>query len=346
VLRTSVALCDSSSKVAFLTRSKGLFRLLRSPLFHFLLAGGVLFLIEAAWSWAPAVPVVRVAQSEISEHVAAYQLQMGRSPTPEEARAIENKVVEDALWLEQAFSLGLVEIDPVIRQRLVLNMRFLERETGASDESEEALVARAIELGMDRSDTVVQRRLINRVQAIVRAGVRARPLEPATLEAHYGLTAEKWREPALLDLSHVYLSRDKRGDDAEADARRLLARIQAESMSPEAAVREGDPFLAGHHLRGASPARIVARLGPAFASGIENEVVGEWFGPVESAFGLHLVWIHHRKASRIPELGEVEKRVYEDWIEQESRKALRDHIDGRRAAVELRIIDDVREPGH
>jgi hypothetical protein len=311
--------------------------LLRSPLLHFLLLGAALFLMEAAWSWSPETPVVTVAQSAIDERLAAYHVQMGRAPTAEESRAIEDQVVADSLWLEQAFALGLAEIDPVVRQRLVLNMRFLE---GESDASDEQLVARAIELGMDRSDTVVQRRLIDRVQAILRAGVRAEPPDAVELGAHYAETAERWREPVLLDLSHVYLSHDKRGETTQSDAEALLRKIEEEDLALDDAIRAGDPFLAGHSLRGASPTRIVARLGPQFAEAVVTAPVKSWIGPIESAFGLHLVWIHDRKPSRIPELAEIEKRVLEDWIERESRTALRDHIERRREIVEVRILDD------
>ena len=311
--------------------------MVRSPLLHFLLAGAVIFFIEQAWSRTPEVPVVTVQRSQIEERLAAYQLQMGRAATPDEASSIENQVVDDALWLQQAFALGLFEVDPVVRQRLVLNMRFLE---GESEASEDELVERAIELGMDRSDTVVQRRLIDRVQAILRAGVRSNPPAREVLDAHFRENAERWREPSLLDLSHVYFSRDKRGDAAATDAATMLETLQAERTTTDDAIRVGDPFLAGHRLRGASPARIVARLGPSFAEGVEAAPVDVWFGPVESAFGQHLVWIHDRKSSRIPELAEVEKRVLEDWIEQASRTALREHLVRRRQQVEVQIVDD------
>ena len=52
------------------------------------------------------------------------------------------------------------------------------------------------------------------------------------------------------------------------------------------------------------------------------------------------MWIHERIESRIPELSEIRPRVLEDWIEQESRKALREHIEARRQAVQVEILDD------
>ena len=311
-------------------------RWLRSPLLHFILAGGLLFLLDAAASRTPETVVVEVSQSEIDERIEAYLLQMGRPTTPEQRGAIEAQVIEEAIWLEQAFALGLPAVDPVVHQRLILNMRFLEGESEASDE---ALVARAIELGMDRSDTVVRRRLIDRVQAMLRAGVRARPPQEEELEAFHAVHAERWREPALLDLSHVYLSRDKRGDAVREDAAELLVRLERESLSPEVALPLGDPFLAGHRLRGASPTRIVSRLGPDFAAGVEDAPVERWIGPIDSAFGSHLVWIHARTASRIPDLEEIRRQVFEDWIEQESRKVMREYIERQREVVDVRILN-------
>ncbi|MEM9174700.1 MAG: peptidylprolyl isomerase [Myxococcota bacterium] len=316
--------------------------MLRAPLLHFLLLGGLLYAFQSIGSDAEEIPVVEVQRSAIEERLEVYRNQMGRPPSPAEARSIEKQVVDEALWLQQAFAIGLHEVDSVVRQRLLLNMRFLEGQDADASESE--LIERAIELGMDRSDTVVQRRLIDRVQAILRAGVRANPPDAPALRAHYEETAERWREPPLLDLSHVYLSRDRRGEATRDDARRLLGRVEGQALDPEAAIALGDPFLAGHRLRGASPNRIVARLGPRFAAGVAEGPPEAWFGPVESAFGQHLVWIHARVESRIPPLDEIRARVLEDWIEGESRRVLREYIDRRRTRVEVRILDDVGGP--
>lgn len=316
--------------------------MLRAPLLHFLLLGGLFYAFQSIGAPEEAeIPLVEVSRSAIEERIAVYRQQMGRAPTPEEAQSIQKQVVDEALWLQQAFAIGLHEVDSVVRQRLLLNMRFLE---GESEATEAELIERAIELGMDRSDTVVQRRLIDRVQAILRAGVRAQPPDEATLTAHYDETAERWREPPLLDLSHVYLSRDRRGDATRADASALLDRVRREDLSAEAAIALGDPFLAGHRLRGASPNRIVARLGPTFADGVADAATGTWIGPIESAFGQHLVWIHDRVESRIPPLDEIRTRVFEDWIEKESRRVLREHVEARRTQVQVRILEDGSAP--
>lgn len=315
--------------------------MLRSPLVHFLLIGALLYGVQITRSSISEPIVVEVLRSEIMETIAAYKSQTGHEPSVVEARAIENQVIDNALWLEQARALGLHETDLVVRQRLVLNMRFLD---GPINASEDELFGRAIALGMDKTDTVVRRRLIDRVQAMIRAGVRSRTPDEAVLRAHYENTTPRWREPALLDLTHVYFSRDKRGDRAAIDAAARLSELAAQSIEPEAAVELGDPFLSGHRVSGATPNRIMARFGPAFAAQIEHEPTHRWVGPVESAFGAHLVWIHERIESRIPTFDAIRKRVLEDWIEKETRRALRAQIERRRQIVEIRVIEDPAPP--
>jgi len=283
--------------------------LLRSPLVHFLLVGALFYGLQSALSPVSEPIVVEVLQSEIDQRIKAYRMQLGREPSPSEARSIESQVVENALWLEQA---------------------------RAQDE----LFRKAIALGMDESDTVVRRRLIDRVQAMIRAGVRSRTPDDSVLRAHYAKNAERWRQSALLDLSHVYFSRDQRGNGAKIDAASVRAELVDQEIVPETAVALGDPFLSGHRLRAATPNQIVARFGPAFAAVVEHEAVLRWTGPIESAFGSHLVWIHARTESRIAGFGEVRKRVLEDWITEETRAALRAQIERRRRVVEVRVIDD------
>jgi hypothetical protein len=314
--------------------------LLRSPLLHFLVIGALLFGLRAASSRTPEIPVVFLSRAEIEEQIAGYARQMRRPASESEAAAIERRMIDDAIWLEEARSLGLHRVDSVVRRRLVQNMRFLENDAGRSDEE---LFERALELEMDRSDPVVQRRLVDRVQAIVRAGARSRPIEETELDAHYRETLERWREPALLDLTHVYLSRDRRGPSAYDDAELLLAVLREAGTSPEEATSLGDPFLAGHRLRGASPMRIESRLGPAFESGVREAPVGRWNGPVESAFGVHLVWIHSREKSRIPPLDEIRQRVLDDRLEARARDALEAHVAGRREIVDVRIAESTTE---
>jgi hypothetical protein len=314
--------------------------LLRAPLLHFLVLGGLLFALQTGFGATTRTRAVEVMQTDVDERIEAFALQVGRPPSADEVRILEDQAIDDAVWLDQAFAVGLPEIDAVVHQRLIQNMRFLDPQT---TESDAALYARARELGMEKSDTVVRRRLIDRIQAVVRARVRSETVDEVLLREFYEENAERWREPTILDLTHVYLSRDKRGERAQSDAAALRARLERESIAADAATLLGDPFLGGHTLRGATPTRIAARLGPGFADAIADAQPERWIGPIESAFGPHLVWIERRIESRIPAYEELRTRVLDDWLEQRTREALRDEAARLRAQVEVRRLDDRRE---
>jgi parvulin-like peptidyl-prolyl isomerase len=40
---------------------------------------------------------------------------------------------------------------------------------------------------------------------------------------------------------------------------------------------------------------------------------GQWQGPVESGFGVHLVWVSERTEGRLPALAEVRDAVRREW---------------------------------
>jgi hypothetical protein len=311
--------------------------MMRSPLSHFVLVGLGLFIVQGLWtsSAGPDRMRIDIRRSEIVESISDFEAGVGRIASNDERRALEDQIIEKALWLAQAKALGLHRTDPVVRQRLIQSMRLLETGAGVG---EDALLARALKLEMESSDPVLQRRLIDRVQALLRAGVRSQTPSDRELRTHYEENVRLWREPALLDLSHVYVSRDERSAKSAADVFQILT---AEGSYSESAAERGDRFLSGHHLRSASPAQIAARLGPRLAAATRNAPTMKWIGPVESSFGLHLVWIHKRVDSGVPHYEAIRTRVLENWFEQEAGRRLRRELARHRANADIRILDDL-----
>src|SRR5215470_15490365 len=112
---------------------------------------------------------------------------------------------------------------------------------------------------------------------------------------------ESFRVEPRLGFRQVYLSRDRRGERLAADARSLLARLRAGDGN-------GDPAALGDPLP--LPAGEIARLfGEGFAARLVELEPGRWEGPVESAYGLHLVLVKERVPGRMPALEEVRDAV-------------------------------------
>ena len=50
-------------------------------------------------------------------------------------------------------------------------------------------------------------------------------------------------------------------------------------------------------------------FGPVFAAAVIDEIPDPpgWRGPIESAYGMHVVWVHDRTEARMPSVDEVER---------------------------------------
>ena len=66
-------------------------------------------------------------------------------------------------------------------------------------------------------------------------------------------------------------------------------------------------------------------FGSDFKIKISGLKPGEWDGPIESGYGLHLVKVSGRKDSRIPDWTEVRRKVWND-MQYEARKAAEDQF--------------------
>ena len=99
---------------------------------------------------------------------------------------------------------------------------------------EEVLYRTALTLGLDKDDTIIRRRLRQKMEFLFEDTV-PQPQE-AELRAYFEAHAEKFRTQPLISFRQVFVSL-KRGDTAESDARKILARLV--SAEPEA-VDEGD----------------------------------------------------------------------------------------------------------
>jgi parvulin-like peptidyl-prolyl isomerase len=77
----------------------------------------------------------------------------------------------------------------------------------------------------------------------------------------------------------------------------------------------------GHRLEDHSEPEIAGFLGQDFATALAEIPQGQWDGPLESAFGLHLVYVESRVPSRVPPLAEIRGRVLDEYRSARQREA-------------------------
>jgi hypothetical protein len=164
---------------------------------------------------------------------------------------------------------------------------------------EEIAVREAMSAGLDRDDTVIRRRLRQKLEFLVEDSAEASPPTDDELKAWLARNADRYRTEPRVAFRQVFVSRDRRGSAAEADAAAILKRLTAAGSS--ARIDDvGDTTMLPMDFE-LAPMRDVDRtFGPGFAKQLEAVEPGQWSGPIRSGYGLHLVLVRERVEGGLP----------------------------------------------
>ena len=180
---------------------------------------------------------------------------------------------------------------------------------------EEVYYREGMALALDRDDTVIRRRLKQKLEFVAEAaGIAAEPTDE-DLRAYLEQRRDAYQTDARLSFVHVFLSAERRGDAVAQDAASLLAGLQSsqEALDPAAL---GDPTLLERQFEDVPLRDVAAQFGDEFADRVVELPVGQWQGPIESAYGMHLVLVGARTDGRAPELDEVRDALRRDWLNE------------------------------
>ena len=183
---------------------------------------------------------------------------------------------------------------------------------------EEILYREALAMGLDRDDTIVRRRMRQKIEFLSEDIASLNEPSDEELQAFLAEDPERFREETRFSFRQVYVDTNKRGKSAEADALALLAELREDGGDASGV---GDRLMVQDRFDD-EPAREVSRaLGSQFLEALLNCPTGSWQGPIRSGFGLHLVHISERIDGRVPELAEVREAVEREWSAEARKKA-------------------------
>lgn len=170
--------------------------------------------------------------------------------------------------------------------------------------SEEVYVREALALGLDRDDAVIRRRLQMKMEYLTESGADVVTPDDATLQAHLDANRDLFTEAPLVALEQIML------EDADPTATAKALALLRQGDDPTSV---GRPTMLPFETRPSPPQVIDSTFGPDFFTALATLPVGSWEGPVESAFGTHLVRITDRREARTPPLADIRDKVEQDW---------------------------------
>ncbi len=255
-------------------------RFLRDPLLVFLVIGAGVFALDrmAGGVFDPESRGILVTRDQVVRLATLWSAQIGRLPT-------------------------VAELDSLVEDHI----------------REEVLVREATRMGLDSDDTIVRRRLAQKMSFLIEDTVVVDAISEAELAAFFEENADRYGEVQRFTLRHVYVSPDRRGSDEEAAARvaaDILAQLREEGGGAEPTNtlwrRLGDPFMLRREYGRRTAADLAELFGGAFVDALGDLPVGEWAGPVESAYGYHVVRLSLRTEATPAVFEDVRRRVLED----------------------------------
>ena len=185
---------------------------------------------------------------------------------------------------------------------------------------EEAAYREALALGLDRDDMIVRRRLQQKLEFL--SDDLATRMQPSDADLQSFLQAHKamFQTEPLLSFRQIYFNPQLHGVNLRRDAARVLERLRTQG-SHKSEIDAGDPFLLQENFDHISPADLKNTFGEKFASAISALPVGSWQGPIDSGYGVHLVYVAQYTPGRLPDLAEVREQVRRDYFDARRREA-------------------------
>ena len=270
--------------------------LLREPLLHFLAAGAVLF--------------------------AAFSL-----TGSDEATGDGDAIVVDRRALLTFLQYRANAFDPGTFGAALDAMSDAELgEVIAAYVDEEILYREALELGLETSDNIIRQRMVQKMTFLIGdLTTQDSGFDRAALEAHFAGNIDAYAIQPWVTFAHVFFDAGKRGPDgAIAAAEAALAELNARQAQFNDAPQYGDgfPFLRNYVER--TLEYVAGHFGYEFAAALATLEPSstEWRGPIQSAYGQHLVMVTENRPRAYPELDDVLSDVERDLAEQRSLAAM------------------------
>ena len=204
---------------------------------------------------------------------------------------------------------------------------------------EEVLYREALAIGLDKDDTIVKRRMAQKMQFLSEDVAGAHEPSTAELKTWFEKNNTKFGLPSRYSFRHLYFSPDKRGKNAQADAAKALAKISRQPEDSTLAISLADRFMFEDYYGDRAPEALAKEFGPQFVVALEKLRPGSWQGPIESGYGWHLVYVDTVIPGRIAAFEEIETDAKTAWLGEQKQHAW------QKAYQEMRAKYTVLLPG-
>jgi peptidyl-prolyl cis-trans isomerase C len=209
---------------------------------------------------------------------------------------------------------------------------------------QEILYREGLAMGLDKDDTIVKRRMAQKMEFLSEDVAAAHEPTTRELQEWFAKNSQQLALPGRATFRHLFFGFDRRGQKAQTDADSALARISGLPEDSPIAMSQADPFMFQNYYADRDPEQLAKEFGPDFAAAIFKLKAGSWQGPIESAYGWHLIWIESATPGRIPSFVEIQDDVKTAWLADQKAEQWRMSYAKLRAQYDVVVLQPTPEP--
>ena len=177
---------------------------------------------------------------------------------------------------------------------------------------DEVAYREALAMGLDQDDLYIKRRLRMKLELLYEDIAGMASASDTDLQNYYEQNRSAFSVDPQVSFKQVYINTQSGMEESKEQARLTLSQLNA--AGPDAdPFQFGDPSMLPGDLPLSSLSIIKRQFGQTFADQLQRTEKGTWQGPLNSEYGLHLVFVREHVPGRVRDFAEVRDKVEREW---------------------------------
>jgi hypothetical protein len=171
----------------------------------------------------------------------------------------------------------------------------------------------AVEMGLDQDDMIIERRMVQKLEFLTSDIMTTPEPQAGELEKYYRDSQMEYKTSSAITITQIFFDPDKRERRTLTDAENALKILRKRGEPNNRDTGFGDVFMLQSYYSMISDVELAKLFGRAFASEVFTLEPGNWYGPLLSGYGTHLLYVHELREGTLPAFEEISDVVKVDW---------------------------------
>jgi len=182
---------------------------------------------------------------------------------------------------------------------------------------EEILYREALNLGLERDDRIIKRRLAQKITFLKQETFIEKPSLDEIIDFYEANKNIYYINPTY-SFTHYFFSNEK---NSKVRADKFFIELNNNNI-----LSKSDPFLLGKNFAYKSTNEIDRDFGMNFSKNFTNLQLNKWHSPMQSSFGYHIIKIVDKKDGYLPKIDEIFLKVELDYSNKRKEELLEKYI--------------------